>query len=78
MADKNREPCDMSGDDLFEDGITNGADWYAVPGGKIIWISKVVAWKFQIYIVCFASQIIDIIRTLLNVFTFISVILKIL
>lgn len=33
MADKNRKPCDMSGDDLFEDGITNGADWYAVPGG---------------------------------------------
>lgn len=33
MAKKNRTPCDMSGDDLFPEGITNGANWYSVPGG---------------------------------------------
>ena len=36
MADPNRVACDMDGDgDKFPYGITNGANWYSVPGGKI-------------------------------------------
>ena len=35
MARVDRTPCDMSGGDLFPLGITNGADWYSVPGGNI-------------------------------------------
>ena len=36
MADPNRVACDMDGDgDKFPNGITNGANWYSVPGGKI-------------------------------------------
>lgn len=33
MADENRKPCDMGGEDAFKDGITNGADWYPLKGG---------------------------------------------
>ena len=34
MADPNRVACDMDGDgDKFPYGITNGANWYSVPGG---------------------------------------------
>ncbi|XP_033125086.1 carboxypeptidase E-like [Anneissia japonica] len=32
MSDENRKPCDMT-EKVFDDGITNGADWYPVPGG---------------------------------------------
>nr|XP_054774143.1 carboxypeptidase D-like [Lytechinus pictus] len=32
MSDPNRASCDM-GDDHFEDGVTNGADWYPLNGG---------------------------------------------
>ena len=33
---KPHESCDKMGNDVFyeNDGITNGADWYAVAGGK--------------------------------------------
>ncbi|XP_077999109.1 carboxypeptidase E-like isoform X2 [Glandiceps talaboti] len=33
MSDPDRASCDNSEQDVFEDGITNGADWYPVPGG---------------------------------------------
>ena len=34
---KPHESCDKMGNDVFyeNDGITNGADWYAVAGGKL-------------------------------------------
>jgi len=31
---KKHTPCDMSGDDVFANGITNGANWYSVYGGE--------------------------------------------
>lgn len=34
MADPNRKPCDMSGDNFGkQDGITNGGAWYSLKGG---------------------------------------------
>ena len=35
MADENRKPCDK-GSDTFDDGITNGAEWYSVKGGEFL------------------------------------------
>ncbi|XP_071952319.1 carboxypeptidase D-like [Antedon mediterranea] len=32
MSDPGRKKCDMT-EESFDDGITNGADWYPVPGG---------------------------------------------
>ena len=34
MADPGRETCD-AGSDTFKGGITNGARWYSVAGGKL-------------------------------------------
>lgn len=33
MSDENRKPCD-AGSELFDNGITNGAEWYSVKGGQ--------------------------------------------
>lgn len=34
MSDPHREQCDIGGEDAFKHGITNGADWYPLKGGK--------------------------------------------
>ncbi|XP_071488015.1 carboxypeptidase D-like [Diadema antillarum] len=33
MSDPDRKSCDKGGNDIFTDGITNGADWYPLKGG---------------------------------------------
>lgn len=33
----NKPPCAQYAFEIFKDGITNGADWYNVPGGMQDW-----------------------------------------
>ena len=45
MSDPNREPCDMdAGDTTFSDGITNGADWYPLKGGRVQYLLQATAY----------------------------------
>jgi carboxypeptidase E len=43
MADPNRIPCEMTGDDSFgkQGGITNGARWYSVKNGTYTTVMSV-------------------------------------
>ena len=45
---KPHESCDKMGNDVFyeNDGITNGADWYAVAGGKLSTILAHLSQRF--------------------------------